>query len=261
MRATAPHIALYERMGERTTQPFALQVLDGLGPIAGRSVIDIAAGTGGLAVAAAERGAVVTATDIHPAMVQRAAERLRSFPGCHAQAEDCRALTMTDAQFDIAISIFGVLAFAHWRQGIAEMARVTRRGGQIALAMWTHGDDCSPAHVLRRVFHREFPQKTLWPSDLFPLFTEDALAASVTEAGFASVEVHVATAEWHPFSSADVVNECDPMFRSFPGYAALDADEAATLRASLEQAFQGYADDHGIIRLPTRAFILHGRKP
>jgi ubiquinone/menaquinone biosynthesis C-methylase UbiE len=252
--------SLYELMGERTTQPFALQVLDRLGSINGLSIIDIAAGTGGMALAAAERGANVTATDLSPAMVERSKERLRAFEQCHAQIEDLKALTVPDATFDIALSIFGVLAFATWEQGLAEMARVTRHDGQIALAMWTHGEDCSPAHVMRRAFIASFPYREPWPANLFPVFSEQTLAASVREAGFLDVEVHIATADWSPFSSPDVVSECDPMFMGFPGYAALDANEAKALHASLETAFQGYAGTDGIIRLPTKAFIVQGRK-
>lgn len=52
--ARPPGIGLYERMRERTTQPFAVQLLDRLMPLADRSLIDIAAGTGGPAVVAAE---------------------------------------------------------------------------------------------------------------------------------------------------------------------------------------------------------------
>jgi len=253
-------IGLYEQMGERTTQPFAVQVLDGLGSISGMSIIDVAAGTGGLALVAAKRGAHVVATDLNPAMVDRAKERLRPFEKCRAQIMDFQELAIADSSVDIAISIFGVLAFSTWRPGIAEMIRVTRRGGQIALAMWTHRDDCSPAHVMRRAFKGLFPDREPWAGNAFPVFSEEALEASVRDAGCMDVDVHVATADWSPFSSADVVSECDPMFRSFPGYAALDASETKALHASLEVAFRSYAGSDGIIRLPTKAFIVKGRK-
>jgi len=253
-------ISLYEKMGERTTQPFAVQVLEGLGSINGMSLIDVAAGTGGLALVAAKRGAHVVATDLNAAMVDRTKERLRPFEKCRAQIMDFQALAIADSSVDVALSIFGVLAFSNWRQGIAEMVRVTRRGGQIALAMWTHRDDCSPAHVMRRAFKELFPDREPWAGNLFPVFSEEVLEASVRDAGSMDVDVHVATADWSPFSSADVVSECDPMFKSFPGYAALDASEAKALRASLEVAFRSYAGSDGIIRLPTKAFIVRGRK-
>jgi SAM-dependent methyltransferase len=260
-KAHSPGIGLYERMGERTTQPFAVQLLDRLMPLADRSLIDVAAGTGGLAVVAAERGAHVLATDIAPAMVERAAERLRSFGEARAEVMDFQALAVDDARYDLAISHFGVLAFATWRTGLDEMVRVTRPDGRIALVMWTHEDDCSPAHLMRRVFKQSYPDRELWPADLFPVFSKEALRASLRDAGAVEVDVDVAEQDWSPYSSADVVNECDPMFRSFPGYAALSADEAVTLRASLQSAFDSYADSAGVIRLPTRAFMITARRP
>lgn len=69
--------SLYERMGERTSQPFAIQLLDRLMPLKGSFMIDVAAGAGGLAVAAASRGANVLATDINRAMVERTRQRLQ----------------------------------------------------------------------------------------------------------------------------------------------------------------------------------------
>ncbi|MGO7815432.1 class I SAM-dependent methyltransferase, partial [Rhizobium ruizarguesonis] len=71
---------LYERMGERTTQPFAFQLLDELEPLADLSVIDVCAGTGGLAEVASERGSSVLAVDLAPAMIERTEERLQKFP-------------------------------------------------------------------------------------------------------------------------------------------------------------------------------------
>jgi len=95
-------IGLYEQMGERTTQPFAVQVLDGLGSISGMSIIDVAAGTGGLALVAAKRGAHVVATDLNPAMVDRAKERLRPFEKCRAQIMDCHIDLRSPRLFDLA---------------------------------------------------------------------------------------------------------------------------------------------------------------
>ncbi|GGJ92154.1 class I SAM-dependent methyltransferase [Pseudomonas matsuisoli] len=261
MLTIADYIGLYERMGERTTQPFALQLLDRLMPLDECTLIDIAAGTGGLARAAAERGAIVLAADINPAMVARATDRLREFPSSSAQVLDLHNLAIDDETYDIAVSHFGVLAFATWRTGLSEMLRVTRAGGRIALTMWTHHDDCSPAHLLRRVFNALYPTRELWPAGLFPSFSAKTLRQSLADAGCVDIEVEVVEADWTPLSSTDVVSECDPLFRSFPGYAALDTREAETLRASLEAAFDGYSAADGTIHLPTRAFMAIGRKP
>jgi ubiquinone/menaquinone biosynthesis C-methylase UbiE len=258
--AAARPIGLYERMGERATQPFAIQLLDDLMPLDGMAMIDVAAGTGGLAVAAAERGAEVTATDISTDMVARSAERLRSFKNARAEVMDFRSLDTADASYDVAISHFGILAFPTWRAGLGELLRVTRPQGRIALTMWTQEDDCSPAHVMRRVFAQLHPDRELWPAGLFPIFSQDELKATLLTAGCSSADIKVAQAEWSPYSSPDVVRECDPMFRGFPGYADLSADEGEKLRGALQVAFNEYADAQGIVRLPTRAFMIVATK-
>jgi ubiquinone/menaquinone biosynthesis C-methylase UbiE len=258
-KAVSP-ISLYERMGERTTQPFAMHILDVLQPISNLDLIDIAAGTGGLALVATERGARVLATDVSSAMIERTRERLGS--GQHARAEimDFSMLNLSDAGYDIAVSNFGVLAFSNWRLGLAEMIRVTRHGGRISLSMWTHWDDCSPAHLMKRVFSTLFADRALWPANMFPVFTEESLHADVRDAGCTDVHVEVVTADWSPFSSVDVVSECDPMFKGFPGYAALTSLEAEKLHAALQEAFQAYAREDGVIRLPTKAFVVTARR-
>lgn len=253
-------LSLYERMGERTTQPFALQVLDRLMPLEGLSIIDIAAGTGGLAVAAAERGAKVLAVDINAAMIERTQQRLQPFGSCRAEIMDFRRLTAADGAFDIAVSSFGILAYPTWQEGLREMLRTTRPGGRVALVMWTHRHDCSPAHLMKRAFQELFPDRTPWPVDLFPVFFEEHLVSALRSAGCSDVSVEVASANWSPYSSADVVNECDPMFKGFPGYAALTQTEVERLRPSLESAFYAYAQEDGTIRLPTKAFLMIARK-
>lgn len=253
-------VGLYERLGERTTQPFALRLLEGLAPIDGKTLIDIAAGTGGLAVTAAERGARVLATDVNPAMIERTRDRLSSLSLCRAEVMDFHALSVSDASFDIAVSNFGILAYSTWQQGLKEMIRVTRSGGRIGLSMWTHRRDCAPAHVMQRVFSQSFPGRELWPSNLFPVFSEEQLAAIILDAGCTDAVADVIEESWSPFSSADVVSECDPMFKIFPGYASLQPHEVVTLHEALGEAFQGYAGEDGIIRLPTKAFVVTARK-
>lgn len=229
-------------------------------PLEGLSIIDVAAGTGGLAVAAAERGAHVLAADISPAMIERTQERLRPFGSCRAEIMDFRRLTTADGAFDVAVSSFGILAYPTWQEGLREMLRTTRPGGRIALVMWTHRDDCSAAHLMKRVFQDLFPGRTPWPDDLFPVFSEDDLVAALTSAGCSDVSVEVTSADWSPYSSRDVVNECDPMFKGFSGYSALTQSEVERLRPSLESAFNTYVQEDGTIRLPTKAFLVIGRK-
>jgi SAM-dependent methyltransferase len=105
---------------------------------AGERVLDVAAGNGNATLAAARRWAEVTSTDyvealLKAAKVRAAAERLEvAFQG--ADAED---LPFRDAEFDVALSTFGVMFTPDQAKAAAELVRVVRPGGRIGLANWT----------------------------------------------------------------------------------------------------------------------------
>lgn len=261
-------VHVYERLGEPATRPFAVQVLARTEVEPGERILDVATGTGVLAVAAAERGARVLATDIAPAMVARTAERLHPFDGCEARAMSFDALDAPDAQFDATFSLFGLLAFGRWRKGLSELVRVTRPGGRIGVTMWTERTDATPAYVLKRVFEDCFPERELWPNDFFPSWSAESLGEALCWAGCDEIAVHVCGAQWRPASVTgrplypeDALEEGDPMFRNFPGYAHLTAEERERLRAPLARAFAAHAAPDGTMRLPVEAFVAVGRRP
>src|SRR6478752_3488496 len=105
---------------------------------AGWRVLDVATGSGNAAIAAARRGCEVVGIDYVPALLRRgrvraAAEHLdvRFVEG------DAEELRFPDASFDAVISIYGVMFAPDHRRAAAELARVCRPGGRIALASWT----------------------------------------------------------------------------------------------------------------------------
>ncbi len=111
------------------------------------SVLDVAAGTGALAIAAAQTGAQVLATDFSPGMVARIAAK--AIPNVEARVMDGQALDLPDAGFDAVFSIFGVFMFPDWRKGLAEMARVCARHGVLLIAdeVMTPSRACPCAHA------------------------------------------------------------------------------------------------------------------
>src|SRR5262245_42359740 len=105
--------------------------------LAGWRVLDVATGSGNAALAAARRGCEAVGVDYVPALLRRG--RLR------AEAEhldvrfvegDAEDLRFPDASFDAVISIYGVMFAPDHRRAVAELARVCRPGGRIALASW-----------------------------------------------------------------------------------------------------------------------------
>ena len=105
---------------------------------AGMRVLDVATGSGNAALAAARRGCEVVGVDYVPALLERG--RIRAAAE-HLDVEflegDAEDLPVPAASFDAVTSIYGVMFAPHHRRAAAELARVCRPGGIIALACWT----------------------------------------------------------------------------------------------------------------------------
>ncbi|WP_454789308.1 class I SAM-dependent methyltransferase [Mycolicibacterium lutetiense] len=107
-----------------------------IGP--GDRVLDVAAGTGNVAIPAAVTGAQVSASDLCPQLVEQG-RRLGTDAGvtidwCEANAE---SLPYADDSFDTVLSCIGVMFAPHHQQAADELLRVTRPGGRIGLISWT----------------------------------------------------------------------------------------------------------------------------
>lgn len=134
------HVAVYEAVFEPLTNAFARAALEQLNVHSGERLIDIGAGSGGAAlIATAEYGADVLAIDASRDMVARinARARRQSAPRVRAEIMDGMDLVLPDAQFDAAISVFGVILFPDAARGMREIARVLKPGGRVAIVTWT----------------------------------------------------------------------------------------------------------------------------
>jgi len=105
---------------------------------AGERVLDVASGTGNTALAAARRDAVVTASDLVPANLERAASRAE-VEGLRLRFEvgDAQDLPFEDGSFDVVLSTFGAMYAPDHQRAADELLRVCRAGGRIGLVSWT----------------------------------------------------------------------------------------------------------------------------
>ena len=151
---------------------------------AGWRVLDVATGSGNAALAAARRGCEAVGVDYVPALLERgrvraAAEHL----DVEFVAGDAEDLPFPDGSFDAVLSIYGAMFAPDHHRTAAELARVCRPGGRIALASWTRDGFIGETF---RVFSRYLPPAAglrppvLWgdASYLDPLFAP--FAASMT---------------------------------------------------------------------------------
>lgn len=198
----------------------------------GSRVLDAACGTGNLAVLAARRGGVVSGIDIASNLIEQARTRATAADlRIDYQVGDAEALPFADAQFDLVVSMFGVMFAPRPHVAAAELRRVTKPGGQIALANWT------PEGFLGKMFsvfkaHLPPPPAGV-PSPMG--WGDEATVRSRLAHGFAEVRFtrHLALMRY-PLPPADTVE----FFRQYYGptqraFASLDTAAQAALRRDL----------------------------
>ena len=120
----------------------------------GDRVLDACCGTGDLAVAAERDGGVVTGLDFSPRMLERARRKSATVTWVEG---DLLALPFEDGSFDAATVGFGVRNVADLGRALAELRRVLRPGGRLAILEITR-----PRGILRPFF-------SLWFDRVVPL--------------------------------------------------------------------------------------------
>jgi SAM-dependent methyltransferase len=122
----------------RSFAPGAEAFVNRLGLRPGETVLDVACGTGNLAIPAARAGARVTGIDIASNLIVEAKLEARA-TGLSAAFEvgNAESLPYVDGQFDTTVTMFGAMFAYRPARAAAEMLRVTRPGGRVAMANWT----------------------------------------------------------------------------------------------------------------------------
>lgn len=128
--------ALYDRcLGPALFAPWAQHLGAIAAGYAARSVLEIAAGSGILTaeLVRALPSAAITATDLNPAMVSWAAQRV---DGPTWQPADAQALPFPAGSFDLVLCQFGAMFFPDKAQAYAQVAKVLRPGGAFLFTVW-----------------------------------------------------------------------------------------------------------------------------
>jgi ubiquinone/menaquinone biosynthesis C-methylase UbiE len=162
----------------------------------GMRVLDIAAGTGLAAEAAAAAvGASgrVVAADISPAMLDRARERLGALPNVSLSVEDAEDLGLPGEGFDAVLCSMGLMYFPNPVRGLSEFRRVLRPGGRAAVSVFTRADRALVGGLVRAAVARHVPSKAAEAERFFSLGEERRLSASMEVAGFGEVEIATET--------------------------------------------------------------------
>ncbi len=198
----------------------------------GTRVLDVACGTGNLAIPLARGGAIVTGVDIAPNLIAQARDR--------ASAEnltvefnegDAEQLPYTNASFDAVVSMFGAMFAPRPEIVVSELARVLKPGGLLAMANW------NPASFSGQMF-QVAARHVQPPPGIAPpvLWGDDSTVRERLAPAFSDVQTEIVPVEFNlPTSPAGAV----AFFRKYFGpthvaFSRLDDSGQAAFAADLE---------------------------
>jgi SAM-dependent methyltransferase len=210
----------------------AIEFIDRLDIRPRERVLDVACGSGNLALPAARAGAVVIGVDIAAAVIATARRRaLAEDLDIWFEEGDAERLPYPSGSFDTVVTMFGAMFAPRPERAAAELIRVTRPGGRIAMANWT------PDGFISRMFKTTaafLPPPTDAPSPL--QWGDPGRIAERLGGRTETLTVTPRTITFNfPYSPAGVVE----LFQAFYGptvraFDALGPDERAALRSELE---------------------------
>lgn len=257
----------YDRHVAPTEVPLANEALALAGLKRGHRFLDVAAGTGGLSLPAAQLGAKVLATDWSPAMVDcfRARVLEENLSNAEGRVMDAHALELEDDTFDISASQFGVMLVPDQPRALREMVRVTKPGGRVLLIAYGSPAEMEFLNFFIGALKSVVPDFAGLPDDPPPLEFQVSdpavLRQRLEDAGLKDIRVEK-SAERTAFSTGQEMWDWVFFSNPIPGVltADLTEEQKATMRQVLDGMLRERSNDNGPAVLTSPVNIGIGTK-
>jgi len=258
----AEHVA----PGEQSLSAAALALV---GLSRGESFLDVAAGPGGLGLAAARMGATVLATDWASAMVAQFEARARSegLTDASARVMDAHALELGDNEFDVTGSQFGVMLVPDQASALREMVRVTTPGGRVVIVAYGAPARFEALQFFINALQRVAPDFEGLPDPPpleFQVSDPAVLRERLVAAGLRDVQVDTTHQERLTVSTGRQVWDwmlfSNPITGMILDDVGVSETNRARMRAALDEMVRERADNDGVAVLTASLNIGWGRK-
>ncbi len=242
----------YERLAARFG-PVQDQLVEVLRVEPGDRVLDLATGTGDVAIRAARRGATVTGLDFTEPMLGKARQRAAE-EGVEIAFDlgDVEYLPYDDASFDVVSSNFGLIFAADHANVASELARISRPGGRVGFTAW------KPNPKLGELYRR-FTEEPIEGREVYEWgredHVEDMLGSDFElefEDGTLWLDADSGEEIWRLFSES-----APPIIALIK---RLDAQQLEEFHAAFVELYESYRTPEGGVRAPRRYLLVLGTR-
>jgi ubiquinone/menaquinone biosynthesis C-methylase UbiE len=238
--------ALYDRfMVPMKFEPYAADVAERAKQFQPRDILETAAGTGVVthALHRALPDANIVATDLNPAMLEMAVDRLRSSK-VRYQAADAQDMPFGDQSFDLVVCQFGVMFFPDKLAANREAFRVLIPGGRYLLLIWDSLERNPASKAVHEAVAAQFPADPpqFYARVPFGYFDLELITADLMAAGFDDIEFETIT---HRSRLPSAIDAATGMCQGSPLRSEIEARDHAALDRVTEAAARALAKFEG----------------